>query len=240
MICDKKVVAIIPARSGSKGIKGKNLKNVGHHSLLERAIFLAQSCPDCVENVIVTTDNPEMYAISLRNNASAPELRPVHLSHDHARSIDVLKYVIKLCGLEKDYILMLQPTSPLRNTTDLRGVIDLITANMDRCDAVASVTELTSTHPDKVQKIVNGFLAPFISGAVSERPRQELLQAYRLNGAFYLTHATTIIRENTLLPKRTLPYIMPQERSINVDYPWDLVLLEALLAKGIVEIEEYQ
>ena len=211
MIGNKKVVAIIPARGGSIGIKGKNLRKVGRHSLLERAIFLAHSCPDCVENFIVTTDDPEMYVISLRHNAAAPEPRPVHLSHDHARSIEVLKYVIELCGLEKDYILMLQPTSPLRNTTDLKAVIKLFKTNMDRCDAVASVTELTSTHPDKVQKIEDNYLAPFISGAVSERPRQELLQAYRLNGAFYLTHATIILKENTLLPKRTLPYIMPQE-----------------------------
>ncbi|HHT9138676.1 MAG TPA: acylneuraminate cytidylyltransferase family protein [Candidatus Wunengus sp. YC60] len=239
MIGDHNVTAIIPARGGSKGIKGKNLRKVGRYSLLERAILLAQRSPDCVENVIATTDDPKMYEISLRYNAAAPELRPAHLSHDLTRSIDVLKYVIKLCGLEKDYILMLQPTSPLRNTTDLRAVIELFKSNMNRCDAVASVAELTSTHPEKSQRIINDYLTPFVPGATSERPRQELLQAYRLNGAFYLTHAATILRENTLLPKRTLPYIMPLERSINLDHPWDMVLLEALLEKGRVEIEEY-
>jgi len=239
MIDNKKIVSIIPARGGSKGIKGKNLRKIGRHTLLERAILIARKCSDCVDRVIVTTDDLEMYEISRKYNSAAPELRPAHLSHDFARSIDALEYIIELCNLENDYILMLQPTSPLRNTSDLRAVVELFRLNMDRCDAVASVTELTSTHPDKVQKIANEYLAPYIPGTISERPRQELTQAYRLNGAFYLTHASTIMNEKTLLPEHTLPYIMPLERSINLDHPWDLVLLESLLDKGLVTIEKY-
>ena len=239
MIDNQKIAAVIPARGGSKGIKGKNLRKVGQHSLLERAILLAQRCSDCVEKVVVTTDDPQMYEISLKYNAAAPELRPAHLSGDFARTIDVLTYLIELCGLEDDYIMMLQPTSPLRNTSDLRAVIELMKANLDGCDAVVSVAELNSTHPDKVQTIKNGYLTPYIPGATSERPRQELPQAYQLNGAFYLTHATTILKEKTLLPKRTLPYLMPLERSINLDHPWDLVLLDALLEKKMVKVEEY-
>jgi CMP-N-acetylneuraminic acid synthetase len=134
---------------------------------------------------------------------------------------------------------MLQPTSPLRNTSDLLAVVELLQKNLDRCEAVASVTELTSTHPDKVQKIVDGYLKSYIPGVTSERPRQELPLVYRLNGAFYLTHATTILKEKTLLPKRTLPYIMPMERSINLDTMMDIYILEALLEKGVVELEEY-
>lgn len=239
MIGNKKVTAIIPARGGSKGIKGKNLKKIGKHSLLERSILLAQSCPEDVQRVIVTTDSPEMHEIAGHYGAAAPCLRPAHLAGDFARSIDVLIYLIEQCHLENDYILMLQPTSPLRTKEDLKAVVGLLRDQQGQADAVASVSELTSTHPDKVQIIDQGCLRTYIPGVVAERPRQEMKTAFTLNGAFYLTHAATILGQRTLLPKRTLPYIMPKERSINLDHAWDMVLLEALLEKGMVAIEEY-
>ncbi len=239
MIGDKRVVAVIPARAGSKGIPGKNLIKVGGYSLLERSILLAQKCMDCVEKVIVTTDSPEMHEIALRYGAGAPTLRPPELAGDAARSIDVLIHVIRQCHLENDYILMLQPTSPLRTKADLAAVVGFLKDHQGTCDAVASVAELTSTHPEKVQRIAEGYLTTYIPGVIAERPRQEMQEAYILNGAFYLTQARTILSERTLLPKRTLPYVMPKERSINLDHAWDMVLFEALIAKGLVCVEEY-
>lgn len=239
MIKQKKVVAIIPARGGSKGIPGKNLKKVGRYSLLERAILLAKQCPDRVDEVIVTTDSQEMHDIALRYGVAAPTIRPSALAGDFVRSSDVLIHIINQCHLENDYILMLQPTSPLRTASDLRAVVDLLDKNLSTCDAVASVTELASTHPDKVQQIIHGYLAPFIPGVIVERPRQELRQAYRLNGAFYFMHASTILNEKTILPKRTIPFVMPQECSVNLDTMLDWYLLEALIEKKIITLEEY-
>lgn len=239
MIANRRVVAVIPSRGGSKGINRKNLTVIGGLSLLERTILLAQRCTDCVEKVVVTTDDPEMHEVSTRYGAAAPELRPAELAGDSARSIDVLRYVIELCGLRNDYIMMLQPTSPLRTSSDLRAVVRLLQANPDRCEAAVSVAELDSTHPDKVQVIADGYLTSYIPGKSSERPRQELPLVYKLNGAFYLTDAGTIVKKQTLLPERTLPYVMPPARSVNLDHPWDLVLLQALLAQGAVELEEY-
>lgn len=239
MIKERRVIAIIPARAGSKGIKAKNLMKVGKHSLLERSILLAKNCADCIEKIIVTTDSSEMHEIALRYGVAAPTMRPTELAGDSARSIDVLIHIINQCHFENDYILMLQPTSPLRTAFDLHAVVDLFRQNQGTCDAVASVSELASTHPDKVQVIKHGYLTTYIPGAVAERPRQEMPTAYTLNGAFYLTYASTILNERTLLPKRTLPYVMPKERSINLDHAWDMILLEALLAKGLVKAEEY-
>lgn len=239
MIADKDIVAVIPARGGSKGIKGKNLTVIGRYSLLERSILLAKNCGSSVEKIIVTTDSHQMHEIALRYGVAAPTLRPAELSGDFARTIDVLVHIIKQCHLQDDYILMLQPSSPLRTCFDLTAVVDLFKRNLGSCDAVVSVSELTGTHPDKVQVIANGYLIGYITGTVAERPRQEMPLVYALNGAFYLTHASTILNKRTLLPERTLPYIMPKERSINLDCGWDLILIEVLLAKGLVKLEEY-
>ena len=201
--------------------------------------MIAKACVDCIDRVIVTTDDPRMHKIALKYDVAMRGLRPRYLSGDRARSIDVLTHVIKRCDLGNTYIMMLQPSSPLRTVSDLRAVIGILRENPNRCEAVASVTKLTSTHPNKVQKIKGGYLTSFISGAISERPRQELPAVYRLNGAFYLTHAATILKKKTLLPKKTIPYIMPEERSINLDRPWDVLMLNLLLDKKIVNIEEY-
>lgn len=239
MIKGQRVIAIIPARAGSKGIKGKNLIKIGKYSLLERSILLAKNCAEFIEEIIVTTDSPQMHEIALKYGVAAPTIRPSELASDFTRSIDVLIHIIKQCHLENDYILMLQPTSPLRTTTDLRAVVDLFQNNQGTCDAVASVTPLRSTHPDKIQFVAKGYLTTYIPGVVAERPRQELPLVYSLNGAFYLTHAQTILTKRTLLPQRTLPFVMPKEHSINLDHAWDMVLLEVLLSKGLVVLEEY-
>jgi CMP-N-acetylneuraminic acid synthetase len=103
--------------------------------------------------------------------------------------------------------------------------------------AVVSVARFEEPHPEKVKRIESGWLAPYMGGAVSGGARQELPPAYRLNGALYLVRYSVMTHRRTLLPDKTLPLIMPAERSINIDHPWDLILAETLLQQGKVSLE---
>lgn len=234
MLNGKKVFAIIPARGGSKGIPRKNLYRLGKYSLLEGAINLGKGCR-YVDRVYVSTDDPEMWEISKKYGAHTRELRPAELATDTAKTIDVLNHLIPELSMDDSYVLLLQPTSPLRTTEDANKVCGLLEGRLDQ--AVVSLTELTHPHPYKAQVLEGGYVRSLL-GVESTVPRQTLPKVYVPNGAFYLTHVEAIVEQGTLMPERTLPYVMPPITSVNLDGPLDVVLLEALLAKGMVRIDD--
>lgn len=235
MLNNKKVYAVIPARGGSKGIPRKNLYRLGKDTLLERAIKLGKACK-YVDYVIVSTDDPEMFEIAKRYNVNTHALRPVNLATDTAKTVDVILHVIKELNIQDSYILLLQTTSPLRTLDDLENMFKIFEAYNEKADAIVSLTEYDDPHPNKIQKIESGYVVPYISGEFLV-PRQSLPKVYKLNGAFYLTHSDIITQQNTLLPERTIPFLMPKEKSINLDSMMDLYLLEALIEKGIVILD---
>lgn len=236
MLNNKKVYAIIPARGGSKGIPRKNLYRLGKDTLLERAIKLAKAC-SYIDEVVVSTDDAEMFEVAKQYQVNTPTLRPQHLATDDARTVDVVLHLIEQLSIDDAYILLLQTTSPLRTLADLNNLFKTFESNLDRADAIVSLTEHDDPHPNKIQKIDDGFVASYLGGE-SMVPRQSLPKVYRLNGAFYLTHTGVIIQQHTFMPKRTIPLIMPRERSVNLDSMMDLCLLEALIERGIVVPEE--
>jgi CMP-N-acetylneuraminic acid synthetase len=114
----------------------------------------------------------------------------------------------------------------------------LFDKDLRHSDAAVSVVEFSSPHPDKIQKIENGFVSSYL-GKESMVSRQSLPVVYALNGAFYLTHRDTLVNEKTFIPKRTIPYLMPEDRSLNLDTMKDIFILESMLKKGFYKIEEY-
>jgi len=230
MINGKKVYAIIPVRGGSKGIPGKNLYKLGNETILERAIRQAKSCSH-IDQVIVSTDDPQMYEISKKHGVNAPGLRPDSLATSNAKTIDVIFHLLNELKIKDSYILLLQVTSPLRNNEDFENIFKLITEN--KADSVVSVTAHDDPHPYKIQKIENGYLKSFL-GYESMVPRQELPKVYRLNGAFYLTDTNTLLSKKSFFTDKTMPYLMPEERSINLDTKMDLLLLKAIQAENLV------
>jgi len=237
MLKGKKVYAIVPVRGGSKGIPRKNLYRLGKDTLLERTIKLGKACR-YVDQVVVSTDDPEMFEIAKRYGVSAPSLRPSHLATDAAKTVDVVLDLMTQMHIGDAYILLLQVTSPLRVIDDLDELMKAFQANADKADAIVSLTAHDDPHPDKIQKIENGYVRSYL-GVESMVPRQFLPKVYRLNGAFYLTHSNVLVQQQTFMPKRTLPFLMPKERSVNLDGIMDLYLLEALVERKIIEIEEY-
>lgn len=238
MIKNQPLTAVIPVRGGSKGIPGKNLYRLGRDTLLERTIKLAQRCR-YVDRVLVSTDHPEMYAIAQAYGAAAPGLRPAALATDGAKTVDVVLNLIESAPILEGYVLLLQVTSPLRTLADLNDLCRTFDAAEPAAEGIVSLSRHDAPHPDKIQKIdENNFVASYL-GKESMVARQLLPEVYSLNGAFYLTHRDVLIQRGTFMPARTLPFVMPMERSLNLDGPMDLFLLEALYEKGRIVLEEY-
>jgi CMP-N,N'-diacetyllegionaminic acid synthase len=225
-----KILAIIPARGGSKGIPHKNIKILAGKPLIEWTIQAAIALPS-ISRIIVSTDDNEISSMSLGLGAEVPFIRPPELSTDSAKTIDVvfhlLDWLMKKNGYSPDFILLLQPTSPLRSSTDIQAAIDLLKVKKN-ADAVVSVSPVL--HPLAWLRKVdsNGKLLPFLTTEGASR-RQDSKQPYQLNGCLYLVRTSTLIEEHTFTPKNTFAYIMSPEHSIDIDTPWDFYLADLIL-----------
>ncbi len=236
MLRDKPVTAIIPARGGSKGIPRKNLLQLGGDTLLERTIKFAQVAPS-VDRVIVSTDDQEMYDISKRHDAAAPGLRPADLAGDAATTEAAVDHLIAQAGISGGWLLLLQVTSPLRTLGDLEALCALMEATPD-ADAAVSLCRYSGSHPAKMLTVEEGRIAPFMDRKYTG-PRQALAEVHVLNGAFYVIDREVYLSEKTFLPERTVPFIMPEERSANIDTPTDWQVLNAMIAQGYWSMESY-
>jgi CMP-N,N'-diacetyllegionaminic acid synthase len=226
--------AIIPVRGGSKGIPGKNLWAFDGVSLLARAIRLAHHIRPQVERVIVSTDSQEMQAVALSEGAECMSLRPTHLASDTATSVDVVLHEIETRSIVSDAILLLQATSPLRTLQDGHDFIGAF--ERSGAPAAASVCAVDEPRPEKLKRIVDGTLIPYL-GQTYEGPRQGLPQPYALNGAFYAVKREAFLRARSFLPAGTLAHVMPGSRSHNLDSMQDIQILEAMLAAGHWQLE---
>ena len=141
-------------------------------------------------------------------------------------------------GIDSGWILLLQVTSPLRTLNDLNNFCRSFDNDIHRSDAAVSLVKFDSPHPDKIQKIENGLVKSYL-GKESMVARQSLPNVYALNGAFYIAHHDILFTNRTFMPLRTMPFIMPEERSVNLDTMADVYMLEAMLARGLYKIEEY-
>lgn len=235
MIRGAPLTAIIPVRGGSKGIPRKNLRRVGSDSLLERAIKFAKNSPR-IDRTIVTTDNPKMHEIAARHGVQSPSLRPAHLANDSATATPVVEHVLRECAVTDGYLLILQVTSPFRRLGDLE---DLCTAyEQSQADAIVSLVAIDEPRPEKMKRIVDGRIEPYMADGF-EGPRQALPQPYKLNGAFYMISLEAFLRERRFIPKASIPFVMPDERSHNLDSMTDWKIMEAMLAAGHWALEEY-
>ena len=236
MLKGKTLTAIIPVRGGSKRLPGKNTRKIGKYSLLERAIKLAQGC-DRVDRILVSTDDPEMYRCAETYGVAAPTIRPADLADDSATTVSVVEHLIGQAAIDDGYLLLLQASSPLRTIGDLNALLDRFENSADT-DGIVSLCDHTGAHPEKLQKICDGRVMSYL-GVDSHRPEQSLPKVYALNGAFDLVDRGTFLREKSFIPKRTIAYQMPFERSVNLDTQADWDILQAMLSAGYWNMEDY-
>jgi N-acylneuraminate cytidylyltransferase len=235
MFNNRPITAIVPARGGSKGVPGKNKLKLAGYSLLERAILLGLRSPH-VDRVIVSTDDAEMHETAIALGVAAPTLRPAELAADDTRTSDVVRHLIEQADIADGWLLLLQPTSPLRVVSDLDGVLEV--ARRSAARSVVSVVRHDEPRPEKLQRIDDGMLRPYM-GTAFEGPRQALPQPYALNGAFYLIDRDLFLETGSFLPEGTAAYVMPEARSANIDSPQDWQIVNAMISAGHWVVEDF-
>ncbi len=223
-------IAIIPARSGSKGLPDKNIKDLNGKPLMAYSIEAALNS-NLFDEVMVSTDSEKYAEIAKKHGASVPFLRSEELSGDKAGSWDVVKEVLnryKEMGKEFDTICLLQPTSPLRDAEDIKNAYNLY--NEKASVAVISVCEMehsplwSNTLPD--DKSLAGFIRP-----EGQKPRQEIETYYRLNGAIYIVKSEEIYKNFDFYKEGSFAYIMPTRKSVDIDNAEDFEYAEFILNK---------
>lgn len=222
----KRIAGLIVARGGSKSIPRKNLQLLAGRPMIAYS-FEAALESGVLDRVILSTDNDEIADVGRQWGVEVPFMRPAELSGDEVHVMRVTEHALQWLeineGYAPDYFLLLQPTSPLRNARDIREAVGIALAH--DADAVVSVTPAPS-HPYLMKTIdACGRMQQFIETNQAESRRQELPPAYSLNGAIYLVRRTVLLATQTWCPDRAYAYVMPPERSMDVDGPWDLHLL---------------
>jgi len=230
-----KVLAIIPARGGSKGVPRKNIREINSVPLIGYTINAALES-NCLTDVVVSTDDIEIADISKKFGAQVPFLRPENLASDSAQSEPVVRHALRFMESEKnikyDAVLMLQPTSPLRSSEHIRDCVELFT--LQKCDSVVSVVSVGGEHPFRMKRLIKGRLINYIDqGFWDMRPRQDLPDVYIRNGAVYLIDRDVLMQERQLIGRDCLGYEMGDLESINIDSMLDLKLAEILLTEEL-------
>ena len=224
------MLALITARGGSKGVPGKNVAPVAGKPLIAWTIGAALASA-CVSRAVVSTDDDEIARVARQWGADVPFIRPAELARDDSPHIPVMTHAVEWLesreDLHFDYILLLQPTSPLRTAEDIDGAYRLCSEK--NADSVVSVCEARS-HPYWTKRIdANGRLEDFVASCEDYPQRQSLPPAYALNGAIYLVKRDVLMEKQAIHTDRTYAYVMPPERSLDVDSPWDLHLADLIL-----------
>ena len=229
----KKTLALIPARGGSKGVPRKNLRNLAGKPLISWTIETALSLK-CLDRVIVTTDDEEIAATAKHYGAEVPFIRPAELAQDKSADFPValhaLTWLLEKEKYRPDILVWLRPTVPLRSAEDIKNAVQLL---IDRdAECVRSVC-LTSHHPYWMKRIEHGKLLPLLENTNEENyvGRQSLPSVYILNGAVDVTWCSRVLTKRGLFNGNMMGYIMPQERSVDIDSEMDLMLAEILIRR---------
>ena len=222
------LVAIIPARGGSKGIPNKNLKEFKGKPLIQWTIEQAHKS-EYIDRVIVSTDSNEIANISRKLGAEVPFIRPKYLAKDTTSMIETVIYTLDNLKEINDLIL-LQPTSPLRRVADINNIVRLRSDN-NRSSAV-SVKEI-SDYPEWMIRIKNKHISSYCTNTKSAKRRQDLEKIYILNGSLYLTTRRHIYTNQSFISYETIPYIMKKEFSIDIDDESDWNYAEFIYDKFI-------
>lgn len=227
MINGLSILAIIPARGGSKGVPLKNMRNFAGKPLLVWTIEAARGCPE-IDRVILSSDHQAIMDIARHHGCEVPFVRPDSLADDRATAIDVAIHALTTLQQKFDYLVWLQPTSPLRTSEDIRLVLELlIHGQNDSCTSVC----LAPKPPDWMFRLNDDHtLRPVLENVQTSGNRQALPAVYVLNGAVYACSVPWLIRGKKMVDNQTRAYVMDPHNSIDIDTELDFKLGELLMA----------
>ena len=225
-----KVLGFVPARKGSKGVKGKNIKEL-HGKPLVKYTFEQIDKSNKINDFIISTDSEEIRNMSEEYNSISYGLRPDYLSDDKALTIDVVKYELKRMGSQINdfsHLMLLQPTCPLRTKKHIDAAINKLSDYQGR--SLISIVETKGYHPLRMKKVFNEELFNYIDTGIEDmRPRQELPKVYIRNGAIYLAKISDILSLSTFSAPKCIPFIMSESESVNIDSEIDFLIADFIL-----------
>lgn len=224
------ILGIIPARGGSKSIPKKNLYPLNGKPLISYTIEAAKKAK-LLTRFIVSTDCEEIARVAKRYGAEVPYIRPKELATDTALSVDVVKHaVIELENqghIRYDYIVLLQPTTPLRLPEYIDGAITKLIET--GCDTVITMVDVGANHPARMYRIKDDRLVTIMDEGVSMRPRQELPPVYIRSGDVYACKRNILFEKGSLIGDDCRAIVISPERAVNIDSMQDMVLAEYYL-----------
>jgi CMP-N,N'-diacetyllegionaminic acid synthase len=230
MINDKKLIAIIPARGGSKRLPNKNILQLTGKPLIAWTVEAALSS-DYIDKVIVSTDSQKISQIAQNYGADSPFLRPPNLSTDTASTLDVVYHALTYFNNDYDYVMVLQPTSPLRTSNDIDNAIRLFSSDIKSVISVCEVDHSplwSNTLPE------NHSMENFLSAEVNNKRSQDLPTYYRLNGAIYASEIEYLKNHEGFYGDKTIAYVMARESSVDIDNAIDFKLCDILLKDRVL------
>jgi CMP-N,N'-diacetyllegionaminic acid synthase len=226
-VVELSTLAIIPARAGSKGIPGKNKRLCGQ-PLISWTIAAAQAAR-CFDEIVISTDDEEIADIAVSMGLSVPFMRPAELAQDDTPGIEPVMHVLsRMSGF--DSMVLLQPTSPLRTPADIDAAVEL--ARVGHARSVVSVCEAKEPIQWKFTIQARGNLQPLLDHDPILR-RQDAQMTYALNGALYYCEVPWFLEGKRFVDDKTLGFIMPPERSIDIDTEFDWMVSEFLLGRTV-------
>ncbi len=227
----KKILALIPARGGSKGIPKKNIIDVGGLPLIAHSVKSAKKSK-LISKVVVSTDSEEIAKIAKKYGAEAPFLRPKNIAGDHSSTIDAVLHALdwfESHGEEFHAVALLEPTSPLRKDSDIDNAVKILLKDYNKTDAVVSVGEVHLEHPLAMKVVEKNYLRPFLSSDKKIHQRQQLSKVYFPYGVIYLCKTSVLKRQKTFYPKRVMPYFIERWQNYEIDDIFDLICVRTIM-----------
>lgn len=225
MIGERTVLALIPARGGSKGLPGKNILRVSGRPMIDWTIAAAMSAR-CVDRVVLSSDDEAIAACAREAGCDVPFRRPADLAMDTTAMIDVVLHALdQLPGF--DIVALLQPTSPLRIAEDIDAACMALESH---CAPACVSVSLVEQSPYWMYRLAaDGRMIPLLENVPHIACRQELPEVYAINGAVYVAEAAWLRRTRTFVTGETVAYLMPPERSIDIDTAADFEIFKRAL-----------
>ena len=226
------ILGIIPARSGSQTVKNKNIKLINRRYLIDYTIERAKQSK-LLTDIVASTDSVKYAKLFKRKKIWVPCLRPKKLSSNKSNIINTLIYTTKVCENLKnkkyDYIVLLQPTSPLREKKEIDKCLNKLI--LKKFDSLISLCELLSSHPHKLKKIYKNKVFPFIKGSKENPPRQILEKLFMPSGNIYIIKRNYLIKKKSLIGKKHTFHIINKKHYVNIDNHDDFELAKIKLKK---------
>jgi len=236
LINGKSVLAIIPARGGSKRFPGKNLKTLGNKPLIAWTIEAAKGS-EYIDRLIVSTDSEKIKEICLKWDAEVPFLRPSHLATDNASSEEVILHTLKWLKTNGkdgyDFFILLQPTSPLRTEKHIDNSVEQF-VNDPNSSSLVSVSKSERKFDQMMVINDESYLEHSTIPVFSRKGLEEHSEFHYLNGAIYITSIPLFLKKGSLYSEKTSCYLMDLESSIDIDTQFDLALAEFFLSRMII------